>query len=137
MANPRQGEIDLEIGGETFLLVFDYNTIAEIEGKFNDRPINELFSTASGAVPMRVIREALRAGMDRRNRKRTSNEVGKMIGDAMRDDPGALVRIIKTVVEGVALAFGRTGEAPPEQAKEGDAKAEGPHPQQAPVIGGG
>jgi len=133
MANARRGEVDLELGGETLALVFDFNAIAELEAKFDDRPINELFSSESGSPPMRVIREALRIGLDKRNRKRTSNEVGRMIGEEIQKDSTALVRIITAIAEGIAGAFGKTGETAPESEKK---ETEPPRPQVAPETGG-
>ena len=138
MANARRGEVDLELGGETFSLVFDFNAISDLEAKFNDRPVNELFSSASGSIPMRVVREALRVGMERRGRKRTSNEVGRMIGEELQKDATALPRIVAALVEGITGAFGKTGEQP-EAAKESAPKkeeAEKPRPTVAPEIGG-
>jgi hypothetical protein len=137
MANPRRGEVELDIGGETFSLVFDWNAISDIESKFGDRPVAELFKSDSGAVPARVLREALRVGLDKRNRKRTSNEVGAMIADAVQKDPEAYERIVKAVVEGVFGAFGVTGQKAEGATKDG---AEKPRPPEAsaasPAIGG-
>lgn len=128
MANPRRGEVDVEIGGETFTLVYDFNAISELESRFNDRPVNELFMSASGAVPARVIREALRIGMEKKNGRRTPNDIGKMIGKAMDNDPEAYLKIVKAVTEGVFGAFGVTGQKDEEQAKEA---APAPRPTEA------
>ena len=135
MGNARRGEVDLELGGESLTLVFDFNAISEIESQFGDRPINELLSSASGSIPMRVVRESLRIGLDRRNRKRTSKQVGTLIGDELQSDPAALPRIIMATAGGVAGAFGRSADDgdKPQEADDPDK----PRPPQAPATGGG
>lgn len=113
MGNPYSGEVDLELGGEIYPLKFDWQTIAEIEARFNDRSIEDLFSGVS--IPRRVLIESVRASMNRclpRTRAKTSKAVADLISEGVKKDgTAAFVRIMKVVMGGVAASGGASAEA--------------------------
>ena len=108
MANPRRGEVELELAGKPYVLVYDWNAISEIEAEFNDRPIDELFF--SGKISRRAIREAVRAGLLRKYRPHTSKQVGRMISETVEADGGAFERIVMAIVKGLMAANGVSAE---------------------------
>lgn len=112
MSNPYSGEVDLELDGEIYPLKFDWHTIADIEARFNDRSIDELFTGAS--VPRRVLIESVRAAMNRclpRNRAKTSKNVADLISMGVaKEGTAAFIRIMKVVMGGVAASGGASAD---------------------------
>lgn len=108
-ANPRRGEVDVELDGRTYVLVFNFEAISQIEAAFGDRPIDEIFF--SGAISRRALVEAIRAGLEKKNRKHTSRQVAAML-DATVDKGGAdaMAAIMRAVIRGLLSANGATQE---------------------------
>lgn len=110
MANPRRGEVDVELDGRTYTLAFDFNAIAEIEGAFGDRPINDIIFPDGKGVSARGLRESVRIGMQKKHRKPTVQEAGRMIQATIDSDPAALTKIAQAVIRGVLSANGATDD---------------------------
>lgn len=108
MANPRRGEVDVELGGQPYTLVYDFNALSEIEAAFGDKSIDELFF--AGNMSRRVLREAIRVGLERKYRKHTPKQVGRMIGATLERDPKALAGLARAVVCGLLAASGVPAE---------------------------
>jgi hypothetical protein len=139
MPNPRRGEVEIELAGTPYTLVFDWNAISEIEAAFNDRPIDQLFF--AGSIGRRAIREAIRAGLARKYRPHTAKQVGKLISETVEADPDAFEKIVKAVIKGLLAANGiaqdkidELDQALDEQKIEEEERAES-RPSTAPAIG--
>lgn len=104
MANPRRGEVEVELEGHNYVLVFDYNAISDIEAAFGDRSVDSLFF--SGSISRRALREAIRVGLEKKNRRHTPKQVGRMLDATVANDPEAFARIMRAVITGLMAANG-------------------------------
>lgn len=108
MANPRRGEVEVELGGETHTLVFNFNAISEIEAAFGDRAIDDLFFR--GSISRRAIVEALRAGLVKRHRRLTPKQVGELLDKTVDGSPEAYGLVLRAVLRGLMSANGISDE---------------------------
>jgi hypothetical protein len=134
MANAARGEVELELAGKTYLLVFDHSTLCEIESAFEfKRSVSSLFG--SGDVSDSAINEAVRAAMARKNKPLASKQVARMISDTILGDKDAYARIVKAVMVGILAARGMAYRADELEQEETEEAAPAPVPTVASGTG--
>ena len=108
MTNSKRGEVEVELDGETLVMVFKYDTLMAIEEALGGRSIDELF--LSGNISRTALAEGVRCGLEKRYRKKTRRQVAKMIGNSVDADEHAFKRISRAVIVGVLTANGASKE---------------------------
>ena len=103
-----RGEVELELDGRAYVLVFDWNAVAQIEAAFGDKAIEEIFF--AGQIPRRAIIEAVRAGLMRRYRPLSAKKVGDMISRTVGRDEGAYAGLVRGLVRGILAGLGASEE---------------------------
>lgn len=99
MANKHRGEVDIEIGGQTRILRYDMNALAELETDL-DASVGTLFDDPG----IRVMRHALYIGLKAGGMRRvTVNQVGNWMDFRHMEHYG------EKLAEALALALG-TGD---------------------------
>ncbi|KKN71041.1 hypothetical protein LCGC14_0424580 [marine sediment metagenome] len=104
MTISKRGEIDLELDGETYTMVFKYETLMAIEDAFGGTSIDDLF--LSGNISRSALAEGIRCGLEKGYRKKTRKQIARLIGATVEDDENAYNKITRAVVKGVLIANG-------------------------------
>ena len=118
MANPKRGEVSVEIGGESRMLVYDYNAICELEELCGGKSIAYIFGFGDEEqlrerVGFSVIRKAVFIGLKRKNKSVTLDKVGAWLADEQH----RIGEIVASVSKAIIVAS-NGGEAPKEAADE-------------------
>jgi hypothetical protein len=108
MTISKRGEADVLLDGDTYQLVWKYETLLAIEEAMGGlRSIDELF--LNGHITRMALAEGVRCGMFRHYGKRkTRKDIARMIGKTMDQEEGAHDRISRAVIMGVLAANGLT-----------------------------
>jgi hypothetical protein len=107
VANKRRGEVEVKIAGKDRILVFDNNTIAELEDLFDKSPIAVLAEMGermerdpAGGKIFSPLRALLWAGLHQRTPGLKIEHVGKMM---IREE---FADYLKACFDGVLAAYG-------------------------------
>ena len=119
MANRVRGEVEIEIGEETYTLRYDFNALASIDQRLADAHMPGLLAQFSqGQVNFFALREALWHGLPIQVRRRISvAQLGEMM------EPRKLVYYMDKLVEALEAA-GFIGRAEEQQDKAGGNRGE-------------
>jgi hypothetical protein len=98
MANPHRGEVALKSGGKVYTLLFDINTICEIEEAL-DVPLSELGETLLESAKLSTIRTMVWAGLQHHHPTVDLKAAGLIIAGA------DLADVSKAIGEGLVAAL--------------------------------
>ena len=98
LANPVRGEITIEIEGQTYVLVFDFNVLCVLEDRL-DLGVREIVAKMSGDMRGGFLRTLLWGALQTHQPDITELEAGRLIGLV------GLQPAIDKLMQAVALAF--------------------------------
>lgn len=117
MANIRKGEAPVKIQGVDFVLRFDMNAFAELEGALNE-PLHAILAEAETKMSFRFVRAALYAALchDRRFKgKWTLERAGNMLtNENIAEITQALIGALIAAMTGKTVAELQTESKPEE-----------------------
>lgn len=100
MASLKRGQVEIELAGESYTLVFNYGTLADIENEFSNKPIDSIYFSGEGISSKAVI-QAVRHGMTAKHRSMTAKKVGRLISETVEEDSEAINHITRAVLLGI------------------------------------
>lgn len=125
MANSKRGEVIVEIGGDSRVLVYDYNAICELEELCGGKSIAYIFGFGDEEqlkerVGFSVIRKAVFVGLKRKNKGLTIEKVGAWLADEQH----RIGEVVTAVSRAILLASNGSDAQP--KPVEGDGEAVDP-----------
>lgn len=112
MANPHRGEVALKSGGKVYTLLFDINTLCEIEEAL-DVPLSQMGAVLNDGAKLSTIRTMVWAGLQNHHPEIDLKAAGAIIAGA------DLAEVSKAIGEGLVAALPKS---------EGGAANPGPRP---------
>lgn len=107
--NAKRGATQIDLAGNVYTLIYDFNAVCELEERCAGASIDDLLF--AGKVPRHVLREALAVGMKRQHPNIKSREVGKLIAQELEvSRVDGLRKIMKAVLVGILRANGATDD---------------------------
>ena len=107
MPSLTRGEVEVELDGKPYTLVYDFQAIANIETVLNNS-VDRLFF--GGSVAVRAMIEAIRFGMVRKHRRHTPEQVAALLDKTAASSPVAYPNIIRLVTLALRAAQGESQE---------------------------
>lgn len=111
MANPKRGEVELELAGDTYTLKFSTSVLAELEHACGGRAVDD-FLVGGGNLPVHFVQNAIFLALRQFNRRSsiTLKHTARLMDNAMDADEKAYMRMLIAVYTGIMSCRGAKRE---------------------------
>jgi len=122
MPNPKKAQVPITLSGETYLLRFDMNAVAELEATLG-KPVHKIFGNLADDVGVNLMRTLLFHGLHAKQPNLTVSDVGDLMQfEEMGSYGEAIGRAISLAVTGKEPVVNKEAEdedpLPPKPAAE-------------------
>lgn len=129
MTNPLKGEVEVRAGGQDLVLAFDYDIMARMERRFDEK-IGAVLNKLGVEMWLDELKIFFWFGLQTHQPKITEKQVGPLIAEI-----SPIVAVLK-VSEAIQLAFPIKGDVPDEESEGGEGAEDPQSPASEPTPAG-